>query len=231
MDPIQDQQPTSPSVNPVNQPTSVQSPPPKQHQEEHGTSIARTIVAILLLIFLPLIGLIFVWYLTKWPKLLKKLLLFLIVIFPILIILFSVVIIALRPNNSSNVSSNPEISANKFLNLNKPSKIQNDSKRRSNVTQILNSIGIYSRDNGGELPSGITSANLEISSNGADICAALLVEPYMQILPADPSLGQSDITECSADYKTGYFVVKNNDGTVTVSAPSAESDIEISITR
>lgn len=107
----------------------------------------------------------------------------------------------------------------------------NNTKRRSDIAAILNSIGAYSADNKGVLPSGITTtaATITDSVNGANICA-LLVPKYIPSLPTDPSLRTSDITTCT-NYNTGYTVVKDANNRVTIAAPSQENGEVISITR
>lgn len=118
----------------------------------------------------------------------------------------------------------------------------NNTARRSDVTTILNAIHQYSADNKGKLPTGIpvedpnttVSEAKEISKAGADIC--LLVSPtYVASLPTDPSLNTSAVSDCSSSYVTGYTVVQDVAGRVTVAAPAAEAisgaPTAISVTR
>src|SRR3989344_3140036 len=107
----------------------------------------------------------------------------------------------------------------------------NNAQRRSDIVAILNSIGAYTADNKGVLPSGITTAVATItdSVNGADICA-LLVPKFIPALPTDPSLKTSDITTCT-NYNTGYTIVKDANNRVTLAAPNQENNEIISITR
>jgi prepilin-type N-terminal cleavage/methylation domain-containing protein len=111
----------------------------------------------------------------------------------------------------------------------------NDTKRRSAVTQILNSIGAYTADSSstggkGVLPAEITTTAQEISEAGADLCATL-VPNYIPALPRDPSLTGSDQeAACATGYTTGYQIVRDANGRVTVSAPSAY-EAAITVTR
>lgn len=114
----------------------------------------------------------------------------------------------------------------------------NDTKRRSAVTQILNSIGAYVADSSstggkGVLPTQITTSDQEIASGvgNADLCA-VLVPNYIPALPRDPSLSGGDQIAASScgSYTTGYHIIKDANGRVTVSAPSAY-EATISVTR
>lgn len=106
-----------------------------------------------------------------------------------------------------------------------------NAQRNSDVSLILNAIGAYSSDNKGVLPSGITATSSAIASSpgGANICSDIMPK-YVSSLPADPSLGGTEVTNCTS-YSTGYFVSKDAYNRVTVSAPSAEDNQTISITR
>jgi len=114
----------------------------------------------------------------------------------------------------------------------------NNTARRSDVTTLLNAIHQYSADNKGILPAGIPVAPAVagvISKAGVDICA--LVSPtYVASLPTDPSLNTAAVSDCaSLTYTTGYTVVQDANGRVTVAAPSAEAisgqSTAISVTR
>lgn len=121
----------------------------------------------------------------------------LLVVIGILAILLSIVLIAINPARQFGQA--------------------NDTRRRSDVTQILNAIGAYAADNKGVLPAGITTAPLLISDTGANICADIM-PTYIPALPEDPTTGAgTQITSCTT-YNTGYSVVKDAGGRVTVSA-------------
>ncbi len=104
----------------------------------------------------------------------------------------------------------------------------NDTKRRSDVTQILNAIGQYTATNTGQLPSEIQSMDaltpMPLSSSTAmsTLCAKLVTD-YMAALPADPTLNnQAGVSDCTAaTWDTGYSIARDANGRVTVSAPSA----------
>ncbi|HUQ84936.1 MAG TPA: type II secretion system protein [Candidatus Limnocylindrales bacterium] len=103
----------------------------------------------------------------------------------------------------------------------------NDTKRKSDVSAILNAIGQYSATNTGTLPGDnanpalneITTTVQPISDTGADICTAL-VTAYIAQLPSDPTTGSPTgaiPASCAAPYNTGYTVVKSAlDNRVTV---------------
>ncbi len=110
----------------------------------------------------------------------------------------------------------------------------NDTKRQSDITTILNAISQYAADNKGKIPTGITTTDQEIGSAGANICTAL-VPTYVSLMPVDPTGANNGagLTEaqCGGTYATGYNVVKDTNGRVTVSAPSAEINKPMSVTR
>lgn len=129
---------------------------------------------------------------------------------PFLMILLSILLIAINPARQFDQAD--------------------EIKRQSAVTQILNAVGAYYADNNGVFPSGISSIEAEISSNGADICEDI-IGSYIPSIPVDPSLDSQDVYSCDESYSTGYMIILNNDGTVTVSAPNATTEGGISVTR
>ena len=147
----------------------------------------------------------------------------LLVVIGILAILLSIVLIAINPARQFGQA--------------------NDTKRQSAVTQILNAVGAYHADNKGQLPLNIPvspAAAAQIAWDGVtpnapgNICAALLGtagDGYIPALPVDPTLTGGDITNCSIAYATGYFIVQDANGRVTVIAPSSEVTTPIQITR
>lgn len=135
----------------------------------------------------------------------------LLVVIGILAILLSIVLIAINPARQFGQANN--------------------TRRRSDVTQILNAIGAYAADNKGVLPSSITTTVTGISSTGVNICSDLVTN-YIPALPQDPTTGTgTSITDCTVAYDTGYTVVKDVNNRVTVAAPSAENGEVISNTR
>jgi prepilin-type N-terminal cleavage/methylation domain-containing protein len=105
----------------------------------------------------------------------------------------------------------------------------NNTKRMSDINQILNAVSQYASDNNGTLPAAITTSVQPISNTGANICSSI-VTTYIAALPTDPVSGT--YTSCSS-YTTGYTIVKTS-GTsphVTVTAPGAEMGETITVTR
>lgn len=134
------------------------------------------------------------------------------VVIGILAVLFAIVLIAINPARQFSQANN--------------------TKRRSDVTTLLNAIHQYAADNNGALPTAITTTAQNISDTGANICTDLITV-YLAALPADPTINNgAAITDCVAAYDTGYTVVSSaTDNRVTVTAPSAELGATISVTR
>ena len=107
----------------------------------------------------------------------------------------------------------------------------NNTQRSSNVNAILNAVHQYAADNRGAIPAGITTSVQNIADTGADICASLITT-YIAALPVDPTLGGGTITNCGAAYDSGYTIVQSaTDNRITVTAPSAELGLTITVTR
>ncbi len=116
----------------------------------------------------------------------------------------------------------------------------NNTSRQSGSTTILNAVSQYMADNKGKLPTGLAKgmAEAEIAATApaggnGDICSSLVTK-YVSQLPVDPKSGYS-FTDCSA-YDTGYKIIVDSAGRVTVSAPNAEEvdagvPVTISVTR
>lgn len=116
-------------------------------------------------------------------------------------------------------------------------KKANDTKRRSDISALLNAILQYAADNRGNFPETITATPTDIASTGIDLCT-ILVPGYLTALPTDPKNGSPTtgqaITKdgCGSAYNTGYQVSANiTDKRVTVSAPGGEFSTNISLTR
>jgi prepilin-type N-terminal cleavage/methylation domain-containing protein len=161
----------------------------------------------------------------------------LLVVIGILAILFSIVLIAINPAKQFGQA--------------------NDTKRRSDTLQILNTIHQYVAEHSGILPTGLGDGKTVIPTayigNGthgavADInLCAILTPTYISALPVDPAISAATIngtakpagealtnTECSTagvTYDSGYQVAVDANGRVTVSAPKAVGTTPISITR
>lgn len=111
----------------------------------------------------------------------------------------------------------------------------NNSQRSSNVNAILNAVGQYLADEKGKLPADLLSLTANststISSGGVDICADL-VPAYLPALPVDPSLDAAAITNCTGAYNTGYDVIKDSAGRITIVATTTDNSAGyISVTR
>lgn len=105
-----------------------------------------------------------------------------------------------------------------------------NAQRSTDVSSILNALYQYALDNNNQVPASITNATSTICRTTAASCTGLIDlsvltnnQKYLIAIPADP---QSTSTN-----DTGYAIVKNAIGRVTVLAPSAEASTTISITR
>lgn len=106
----------------------------------------------------------------------------------------------------------------------------NDFIRRSDVNAILNAIRQFKLD-GKTLRSEFPTQPQQISKKGVDLCSQL-VPTYLGSFPVDPNYGEDVLSaQCSGDYNTYYSIVKNDDGTITVSAPNAELGETISVSE
>ena len=114
----------------------------------------------------------------------------------------------------------------------------NDTKRRSDITQVLNAIGQYTASNGGILPAEVTALTAGAAAtpfndtNFPTLCGQL-VPNYMPALPMDPSLpnSQAGISSCAGTWgNTGYSIARDANNRITVSAPGAYSG-SIQVTR
>ena len=134
----------------------------------------------------------------------------LLVVIGVLTILLAIVLVAINPSRQFSQANN--------------------TKRRSDVNTILNAVHQYMVDNNGALPSGIstTATNIGSDTTDVDICSDL-VSTYIAEMPADPTSGTW--MDCSS-YDTGYSISTSaSNNRVTVTAPSAELNQTISITR
>src|SRR3990167_3501473 len=79
----------------------------------------------------------------------------------------------------------------------------NNTRRRSEVLQILNTIHQYAAENQGNLPAGMTATPTNLATTpGIDLCA-FLMPTYIPALPTEPSLNTAAITNCAVAYDTG----------------------------
>ncbi len=109
----------------------------------------------------------------------------------------------------------------------------NNTARTNDVNTILNAVHQYAADHkgllpgGAEIPTGVYPADaLEISTLGADICAAIAPD-YVSLLPVDPDVDNLSgagngvaVANCAqvGGYRTGYKIVKDSSGRITVGA-------------
>ncbi|PJE58552.1 MAG: hypothetical protein COU81_00115 [Candidatus Portnoybacteria bacterium CG10_big_fil_rev_8_21_14_0_10_36_7] len=106
-----------------------------------------------------------------------------------------------------------------------------NAQRRVDVNTILNAVYQYSLDNNGAVPGTITNTDTGICLD-AGACSSLiilssdLVPDYIVSMPVDPK------TTATAGATTGYTISKNAATfRITVSAPAAENNATISVTR
>lgn len=122
------------------------------------------------------------------------------------------------------------------INPSRQFKIARDSQRSANVTAILNAIGQNMTDHSGsfvcegqitEIPETATVMSSE--SEGFNI-APCIIPDYISALPFDPSKEGARYAD-ETDYSTGYTVVADAEGRVTVSADGEVSNAPITVRR
>jgi len=136
----------------------------------------------------------------------------LLVVIGIIGILAAIVIIAINPGRQFSQARN--------------------AQRWNDVNAMLNSIHQYAVDNNGVIPTAITAVPTNIGDDVTeiDICSDL-VPTYVSSMPFDPIVNTEHYTDCT-DYDAGYNVSEDAiTGRVTVSAPSAEQGVTISVSR
>lgn len=185
--------------------------------QNQGTSEdTKTIVTVLLLVFLYPIGVIVMFFWPRWPVWVKVLLSLPILLIPFLAVFLSVILVAINPAKQFSQANN--------------------TQRRADVGGMLNAIYQYESDHKGQLPPGLASVGntpevINSTGRGVEFCNAL-VPTYFVKLPVDPKTGS--YTNCNS-YDTGYIVSvavgTNGKPLITVSAPGAELEQVISITR
>jgi prepilin-type N-terminal cleavage/methylation domain-containing protein len=117
----------------------------------------------------------------------------------------------------------------------------NNTQRRSDVNAILNAVHEYMSSNNGSVPAGIDSTARTITSTAGatnvNLCS-VLVPTYIADLPVDPTptVGTktpagSVCTAAGATYNSGYTIQSAAANRITVTAPSAENGVSISVTR
>ena len=132
----------------------------------------------------------------------------------ILAILAAIVIVAVNPAKQFGDSQN--------------------AQRWSDVRAILNAVHQYSIDNYGSYPNDIP-VGIDCLTGGFNVCQAgmscdgvtiddvIVDEKYLTDIPSDPTTATDQIT--------GYLIMQNGNGRVSVCAPSAYGDAVISVTQ
>lgn len=107
----------------------------------------------------------------------------------------------------------------------------NNTQRNADVKAILDAVIEYSIDNRGAFPANISATATVVGSGVGqiDICADL-VPTYIAEMPFDPTATNAAYTDCTS-YNTGYTIVEDANGRITVAAPTAELGETISVTR
>ena len=109
----------------------------------------------------------------------------------------------------------------------------NNTRRRSDVLQILNAIHQYVAENKGQLPPNLSTLAVATATNlsnvGVDLCANLMPN-YIPALPTEPSLNTAAITACTT-YDTGYQITRDAQNRITVSSPVTDNGETITVTR
>jgi prepilin-type N-terminal cleavage/methylation domain-containing protein len=104
-----------------------------------------------------------------------------------------------------------------------------NAQRRADATTILNGVYQYTVDNSGSLPAAITTTPTAVCTTGGtctgliDLAVLTTNEKYLTSMPKDPSTATAN--------STAYSISKSANGRVTVTAPSAENSVTISVTR
>lgn len=113
----------------------------------------------------------------------------------------------------------------------------NNTRRRSDVLQVLNAVHQYVAENQGQLPAEVSglaagTATLFNSTNFPNLCGQLMTN-YLPALPTDPSLNTANITDCAAvgGWSTGYNISRDAANRITVNAPTTDNQAVISVTR
>jgi prepilin-type N-terminal cleavage/methylation domain-containing protein len=115
----------------------------------------------------------------------------------------------------------------------------NNTKRRSDILQVLNAYGQWIAENKGNLPTDLTksmAAKALTAANFPNACTELVsgTPAYIPALPTDPSKNTTDVdvAKCTAGgWDTGYTIAIDANGRITVAAPLADEGATISVTR
>lgn len=105
-----------------------------------------------------------------------------------------------------------------------------DAQRRSDVNTLLNAVYQYAIDNEGALPGNIPTGTAQIvckataASCNNGVTLRVLTGAYLVSIPSDPQVSATGTG-------TDYTIVQDTNGRITVTAPGAEQDTNISVTR
>jgi len=114
-------------------------------------------------------------------------------------------------------------------------KLARDSQRLSNVTAVLNAVGQNIAENKGQLTCNNATTSIPVEtkrikapagSDGIDL-RSCLAPAYLAEIPLDPTSG---ILNSDTNYDTGYNIVQDANGRITVSA-TGEATSTIALTR
>lgn len=123
-----------------------------------------------------------------------------------------------------------------YFNPSKGIYLKRNKQRNDDVALILNSVSRYISDNGNVIPNSIpiggdcNHKRAQICKTGAPDCTELVdmkeygdTGVYLQSIPVDPSSKSVN--------GTGYNIVQNESGLITVCAPLAELGEKISLSK
>ncbi|OIP73566.1 MAG: hypothetical protein AUK08_03270 [Candidatus Pacebacteria bacterium CG2_30_36_39] len=100
-----------------------------------------------------------------------------------------------------------------------------NSRRWSDVNNVLTAVHEYIVDNDGALPSGLTAgmSSTEVGSCGTCVNLSGPLAPYLKSMPLDPQGGSAA--------NTGYSVDVDSNNMVTVYSTAAENAATIQVSR
>lgn len=100
-----------------------------------------------------------------------------------------------------------------------------NSRRWSDVNNIMTGVHQYIVDNGGALPTGLTNgmASKELGSCGTCANLATPMTKYLKTMPLDPKVGTAS--------NSGYFVAVDTNNIVSINATNAENAVTVGISR
>jgi prepilin-type N-terminal cleavage/methylation domain-containing protein len=111
-----------------------------------------------------------------------------------------------------------------------------DAQRWNDVNALLNATFQYAVEHNGQVPAAIPDTlpkNIGSAAADADLCPNLVGTTgiYLASMPFDPLDKSIYLYSSCSNYNTGYTIVKDANGRVTVTAIHAEQAALISVTR